>query len=468
MQLQLNKSAIMPLRLKQNDRLAASEVRYRRLFETAKDGILILDADTGKIIDANPFLLNLLGYTKTELFGMQLWQIGLFSDIDSNKAAFKELLQYGYVRYEDLPLKTIDGHAVAVEFVSNIYLVGKDSVIQCNIRDITKRKKTEEELRKNREKCVNIINNINEYYYSLEYSSDRIVSIYHSPQCLQVTGYSEEELRSDGMLWLAMIHKDDRDRIRECLLSSETENKYMPLQHRITRKDGIEKWVINNLATQVEKNSNVLQLNGSMFDITELKAVQENNAFLANYDPLTKLPNRHMLYNRLEKSVQLARREKKHLSLLFLDLDNFKTINDTYGHDAGDKVLAEMARQFSTFLRAADTVGRWGGDEFVIILWDCGVDGAAYIADKLTHSACMVEGIDVAISVSAGISVFPEDGEDYQALLKNADIAMYHAKNSGRQKYEFFAPAMNAQVKKRSHLAVELLKALDFNELVLF
>lgn len=464
----LNKSGITPLRLKQNDQLAASEVRYRRLFETAKDGILILEADTGKIVDANPFLLKLLGYTEAELYGLQLWQIGLFRDIESNKAAFEELQQNGYVRYEDLPLKTKDGHAVAVEFVSNIYMVNRDRVIQCNIRDITKRKKTEEELRKNQEKCVSIINNINEYYYSLEYRSDRIVSIYHSPQCLQVTGYSEAELNSDGMLWLAMIHQDDRDRVCDCLMDNDAENKCLPLQHRIRQKDGTEKWVINNLITQPKRNGDALRLNGSMLDITELKAAQENNAFLAHYDPLTKLPNRNLLHNRLEKSVQLARREKKQLALIFLDLDNFKSINDSLGHDAGDKVLAEMARQFSTFVRAGDTVARWGGDEFVIILWDCGVDGAAYIAEKLTRSAGKVEGVDVAISMSAGISVFPEDGEDYQALLKNADIAMYHAKNSGRQKYEFFMPAMNARVKERSQLATEIRKALDLNELVLF
>lgn len=464
----LNKTEITPLRKKQNDRLAASEVRYRRLFETAKDGILILEADTGKIIDANPFLLKLLGYSEKELYGMQLWQIGLFSDIESNKEAFNELQQNGYVRYEDLPLRTKDGSSVAVEFVSNSYMVELDKVIQCNIRDITKRKQTEAELRKNQEKCVSIINNINEYYYSLDYSPDRIVAIYHSPQCLQVTGYSEEELRGDGMLWLSMIHKDDRDKILECLADCDAAKKCLPVQHRIIKKDGTEKWVINNLTTQPGKNGDPLRLNGSMLDVTDLKATQENNAFLAHYDPLTKLPNRNMLYNRLEKSVQLARREKKHLALLFLDLDNFKTINDSLGHDAGDKVLAEMARQFSTFVRAGDTVARWGGDEFVIILWDCGVDGAAYIADKLTCAAVKVEGIDATVGMSAGISVFPEDGEDYQALLKNADIAMYHAKNSGRRKYEFFTPAMNIRVKERSHLATEIRNALDFNQLVLF
>ena len=466
--MKLNKKMAIPSVSSKDQELAASEIRYRRLFETAKDGILILEADSGKIVDANPFLLNLLGYASAELSGMQLWQIGLFRDIDSNKAAFKELQQNEYVRYENLPLKNKAGQAIAVEFVSNIYMVNEDRVIQCNIRDITNRKIAEEKLRKNQEKCVSIISNINEYYYSVEYNRGQIVSLYHSPQCLRVTGYSEDELRADGMLWLAMIHADDREKILNCLLGTRPKNKCFPIQHHIVHKDGTERWVINNFTIQPNKTGNALRLDGSMLDITELKAAQESNDFLAHYDPLTKLPNRNMLYNRLEKSVQLARREKKHLALMFLDLDNFKAINDSLGHDAGDKVLVETARQLNGFVRAGDTVSRWGGDEFVVVLWDCGVDGAVFIADKLTNSGVKVKGIDVAIGMSAGISIFPEDGDDFQILLKNADTAMYHAKKAGRQKYEFFTTAMNVRAKERSRLVGEIRKALNSNEFVLF
>ena len=116
-----------------------SEVRYRRLFETAKDGILILDADTGKVIDANPFMTALLGYSHEEFLGKELWEIGLFRDIKDSQAAYRELQEKGYIRYEHLPLETRSGQKVEVEFVSNVYTENYHQVVQCNIRDITER-----------------------------------------------------------------------------------------------------------------------------------------------------------------------------------------------------------------------------------------------------------------------------------------------------------------------------------------
>jgi len=124
--------------------LISSEIRYRRLFETAKDGILILDAETGKIIDVNPFLIELLGYTKESIIEKEIWEFGFFKDIATNKEKFLELQQKGYVRYEDLPLETIDGRKIDVEFVSNTYLVNQNKIVQCNIRDITERKRVEQ------------------------------------------------------------------------------------------------------------------------------------------------------------------------------------------------------------------------------------------------------------------------------------------------------------------------------------
>jgi PAS domain S-box-containing protein len=134
-------------KLRDAEALALSETRYRRLFETAQDGILILDARTGRVIDANPFLTELLGYTRDELIGKELWEIGLFTDIESNKAAFRTLQETGYTRYEDLPLSTKDGRHIEVEFVSNVYDVGDTRVIQCNIRDITDRRRAEDAIR---------------------------------------------------------------------------------------------------------------------------------------------------------------------------------------------------------------------------------------------------------------------------------------------------------------------------------
>jgi PAS domain S-box-containing protein len=137
--------------------LMASEVRYRRLFETAKDGILLLDAETGQITDVNPFLQDLLGYSYSELLGKSLWEIGPFKDIAASQSAFRRLQNQEYVRYENLPLESKDGQRRQVEFVSNVYLVDDRKVIQCNIRDITARKQTEAEIRKANEELVALV-----------------------------------------------------------------------------------------------------------------------------------------------------------------------------------------------------------------------------------------------------------------------------------------------------------------------
>ncbi len=174
------------------EKMFASEVRYRRLFEAAKDGILILDADTGEIVDVNPFLKEMLGYSHTEFLGKQLWELGLFKDIVSNKASFQELKKNRYIRYENLPLKTNDGHSIWVEFVSNVYDVDGKQVIQCNIRDITERKRAEEKL------------NESEAYYRMltESLSDFVVHMDREGKILYINhlavGYTMEQVQGSS------------------------------------------------------------------------------------------------------------------------------------------------------------------------------------------------------------------------------------------------------------------------------
>jgi two-component system, cell cycle sensor histidine kinase and response regulator CckA len=166
--------------------MESTEKRYRRLFESAKDGILILDADTGKVVDVNPFLLQLLGYSYDAICGQYLWELGVFKDIAASKEAFKTLQDNEYIRYDDLPLETLDRKPIAVEFVSNVYLVDNSKVIQCNIRDITERKRTDAE----RKRLMAAIEQVGEVIVMTD--AQGIIQ-FVNPAFERTTGYSREE-----------------------------------------------------------------------------------------------------------------------------------------------------------------------------------------------------------------------------------------------------------------------------------
>jgi PAS domain S-box-containing protein len=173
-----------------------SELRYRRLFEAAQDGILILDAKTGMIEDVNPYLINMLGYSREEFVKRKLWEVGAFRDMEANRDAFEALQVDEYIRYEDLPLRAKNGNLVEVEFVSNVYLVGGEKVIQCNIRNITERRQAEAALRESETKFRRLIEHLPTVIY-MNPVDDARSTLYISPQIRDVLGYTDEECLSD-------------------------------------------------------------------------------------------------------------------------------------------------------------------------------------------------------------------------------------------------------------------------------
>jgi diguanylate cyclase (GGDEF)-like protein/PAS domain S-box-containing protein len=446
--------------------LKASEARYRRLFETAKDGIMIVDAVSGQITEVNACLAEMFGCSRQDLLGKRIWEVRLFSGIAAKRADFEALQHRDYLRHESLPITTDDGRELAVEVVSNSYLVDQAPVIQYNIRDITLRKRTEEALLKSEEQCRTIVSNINEYVYSVRFENGAIKSIYHSPKCKDITGYAPEDYYSDPMLWLNMVHEDDRQLVIEFLNDIFTGHDHPPIRHRIMHKGGSERWILNNCAVQRSGRS-ISRLDGFILDITDIKHAEENIFFLAHHDPLTRLPNRSTLYARIEQVLSVAQKAKRSVALLFLDIDGFKQINDSLGHDVGDRLLQSVAQRLSDCTRSCDVVSRLGGDEFVIILWDCGVSETTIVAEKIIASGFTTEDSNVRVNISIGISIYPDDGHDYLVLLKNADIAMYHAKKSGGKNFQFFTPQLNEIAHERFAVEVELRRALEQNEFVL-
>ena len=242
-------------------------------------------------------------------------------------------------------------------------------------------------------------------------------------------------------------------------------------EEKETWADGTENWVVTNKMPLLDANGIVVGTFGISHDITDRKLAEERVRFLAYYDALTGLPNRTLLHDRLAKAMASALRRSERMALLFLDLDRFKLINDSLGHSAGDLLLQEAAERLKKWARAQDTVARIGGDEFLIALTTVrDVPDAAVAAERIMdvmNSGFVIQGRAFSLNCSIGISIFPEHGADAETLIKNADAAMYCAKEAGRNTFRFFTDEMNAQVTERLLLEHSLGLALDRKELFL-
>lgn len=251
--------------------LASSEARYRRLFETAQDAILILEEKSGKIIDANPFVIDLLGYSLDELIGKELWEIGLFSDKDESKAAMEQLKKEAYIRYEDMPLETKQGKRVEVEFVSNSYMVGDLKVIQCNIRDITDRKWAEQAARISRERFRFLAESMPLMIFTATPGGD---IDYVNRQVTEFTGLTDAEIFESSRM--GSVHPDEVEeharRWRHSIESGE------PFQHecRFRSSDGTYRWFLTRASAMRDGDGVITIWVGSSTDINDRKSVEEN------------------------------------------------------------------------------------------------------------------------------------------------------------------------------------------------
>jgi PAS domain S-box-containing protein len=216
----------------------ASEIRYRRLFEAAQDGILILDSMTGQIVEVNPFLINMLGFSREQFLGKKLWEVGLFKDIAANKENFEELQRNEYIRYEDLPLETADGNHIAAEFVSNVYEVNKKKVIQCNIRNITDRKRAEEALRQKNEEMDGYFTHTLDLLCIAD-SGGHLRRL--NKEWESALGYSLEEL--EGKHLLDFVHPDDMEASRSAMSELGAGKQVLQFTNRYRHKDGSYRWI---------------------------------------------------------------------------------------------------------------------------------------------------------------------------------------------------------------------------------
>jgi diguanylate cyclase (GGDEF)-like protein/PAS domain S-box-containing protein len=316
-----------------------------------------------------------------------------------------------------------------------------ERLLVITLRDITERLLAREARFEAEAKYRSLVEHIPAVVY-LDPVDEDSLSIYVSPQVKDLLGITPEEWQDDPYAWRSHVHPDDID--RAFAEYQEAYNAHVPLNHeyRMVHEDGTVKWVLEQAFPIDDEHGNPWLIQGVIFDITARKTAEEQIAFLAYHDKLTGLPNRHLFEEMLEAAIRRARRAETGVGVLFLDLDNFKLVNDSLGHHAGDLLLAQLADRLRACTREVDLVARQGGDEFLVLLADLersgevdGIDPALAVVESIATRIkdVFTEPFDLGGTLfyatgSIGISLLPQDAPDADSLLKNADHAMYQSK----------------------------------------
>jgi diguanylate cyclase (GGDEF)-like protein/PAS domain S-box-containing protein len=445
-----------------------SRDRHRRLIEALPDAILV-HAD-GVIRFVNPGAIVLFGAADAAaLIGRSVAEflpeaIGRPTELERAPA------------WTEQRLVRLDGRAIDVEVRDVPITVDGQGVVQTVIRDLSERKRTERELTR----AYALLNQhlANTPLGVIEWQGrrnkvGRLRVRRWSDQAEMIFGFTEAEMMGKRWVELAMIGAADMEKAKasaQDLVCGVKPRNVVTLRNQT--RDGrlrVCRWYNSVLLSERGDDLTVLSL---VEDITELVEAEERIRHLAHHDALTGLPNRLLLQDRLEQALARARRAHDSMALLLVDLDNFKTVNDTLGHVSGDELIRQVAKRLLGLVRKSDTVARLGGDEFAIVQTDLrDIAGAAVLADKIVVALGEpfdLDGRRPLVGASVGIALFPDDGDALEPLFKHADIALYRAKAKGRNRFAFFEPQMNAEVMARRSMEEGLLQALAGDELTVF
>lgn len=294
----------------------------------------------------------------------------------------------------------------------------------------------------------------------------------YSPRWYEIFGMDPKKpgMNESEWNWYEHVHPDDSEKVRH-IIEEHLENKtgYYECECRVKIANGKYKWIKAVGRTLWDLDGNPVRMAGSHTDITEEKEYENRIQRLAYYDGLTGLPNRVQLE---EKASALIREGKCRAALFFIDIDNFKYVNDSFGHSFGDSLIIEMSNRITSITAAESLVARLGGDEMTVLMVDVrNVEQVKKFANELVNILninCSTQGVTLNVSASIGIAMFPEDGESFEELLKNADTAMYRAKESGKRHYRFYNKEMNKAIYDRIMMESNLRRAINDNEFVLY
>ncbi|HEX7038281.1 MAG TPA: EAL domain-containing protein [Pseudomonadales bacterium] len=445
-----------------------SEERFTQVFTHSPDGILVLRRADLTILDVNPAFLRGSATNRDEVVGHPLWDLERLADPADLRRFADTLAREGRVSNLEMRLRSARGREFTVLISGAATDIDSEPALLCIIKDITALRHAQEQLRRSEAR----------FRGAFENAPIGILLLDPQGHIFQANRFATELLRYpdrslDNVHVSRLVPPDERPDLKEQLerlaRGSETTIR---TERRMLCADGLEIWTNCHLVLQLSAEGEPLYSIMQIADITEMKSSQRRMERLAFYDTLTELANRRLFHDRLQQAVEHCRRHGLRSALLYLDLDQFKRVNDTLGHESGDALLREVAARLLACVRKEDTVGRPGGDEFTILLFDVdSANDAAAVAEKILRALerpITVSGHQLVITTSIGITVIPDDGTDPNALTKNADLAMYRAKEKGRNNYQFFSQELNTNAVQRLRTEYELRRALEHSEFELY
>ena len=438
--------------------LRSSEERFRELVDQASDGIFIADLD-GRYTDVNRAGCEMLGYEHDEIVGKTIVDLIPPEDVPRLWQSKEQILQGGS-HVSEWSLRRKDGSYLPVEVSAKILPNG---LWLGFVRDISERKQTGEQLRR----AATVFDTTMEAILITD-ADHKIVTA--NQAYTKITGFEAEDVLGKDIRTLQSARHDDmfyRQLWQTLELSGQWQGEIWN-----QRKNGEAYPAWGNINVVKDEHGRITNYVSVMSDISPIKQAEERLAHLAHHDALTGLPNRLAFSANLEQALERARRHRRKLALLFLDLDRFKIINDTLGHAAGDRMLQVVADRLKNNLRAEDMAARLGGDEFTVILEEITqAEDAALLAQKIIRAVAepmQLNDHDIVTSTSIGIGLFPDDASNAGDLARAADAAMYRAKGRGRQTYEFYTSELTSRALEHMSIENELRQALSRNELTLF
>ncbi|MCP8466593.1 EAL domain-containing protein [Pseudomonas sp. ZM23] len=447
--------------------LEASEEKFASLFQGSPDPICVSRVRDGEFIEVNPSFCSTFGWQAEEVIGRSSHQLTFWADHGLRERLFEQLMRDHSLQNVEVQFLTRDEQTITCTVASRLIWVDRQLCILSTFRDVTRRLQSEADLKASQEKFYKAFHSSPDAITITERDSGRYIEVNEGFH--RLTGYRPEEVIGQTSVSIN-IWADPEERLN-MIAALKRDGFVHHLEMRGRHRDG----TIKTVDVSVEQ----IELGGldclllTARDTSELRAAEARIQHLAYHDALTDLPNRALLMDRLKQQIALLQRHNLRGALMFLDLDHFKHINDSLGHSVGDAILQMVTARLEASVRQEDTVARLGGDEFVVLL--TGIDGSRMetarqvrqLAEKLRDllaEPMLLDGHRLQITPSIGIALIPDDGATPEDLLKRADIAMYRAKDAGRNTVQLFHASMQKAASERLRLESGLRMAIARRE----